>query len=69
MTLEIAGDGLKRSKTVELILTARQQAFALGRLGILKEATGYGPGSLGSARGPGAGEGPAAPTAFSVHCA
>ena len=54
---------------MELILTARQQAFALGRLGVLEEATGYGPCSLGSGRGPEAGGGPAAPTAFSVHCA
>lgn len=43
---------LKRSKTVELILIARQQAFALGRLGILREDTSYGPCSLGSERGP-----------------
>ena len=52
---------------MELILTSRQQAFALGRLRVLKDNTGYGPCSLGSRRGQGAGEGPAAPTAFSVH--
>lgn len=37
---------------MELILIARQQAFALGRLGILREDTSYGPCSLGSERGP-----------------